>query len=573
MINHLHTSSLPSQSAHKPGLLKVLAASLVLLALGLPMVAGAQSAACPAGQTLGTFNFAAPNPWPAGGANMAYGIGTGASALRITATADRTLSVNDAAGTATPNTQTTGATTIGGFPISTGMYYLVQRTAATINTPQLAVFTFNKPINNLQFVVTDLDSNQIAPVNPNPSAGGYVDQATVTAVGVGGGAVLPSSVTVIDATQVTIAGNVVTSAKTPAQGSATVGGVPNAQNCPQVATAGMAAPNACNATFNFSVPITSFTVAYTAGPGSFGVPPAQVIGISGLAYCVQNSDVTLTKDDAGASFSAGTTGTYSFVVTNPGAGPTLDPASTQVAVNPNVTPVVLGAATILPLTVKDVLPLGLSFGTPLTPTGTNAANWTCVVSTTTNANDTATCTSIMPIPGAGGTSTFSLPVVVAATAPVGTTITNRAKVYGGGDPNKVAETTTGTIAACPSDGLAGAVANAGCGFETTPIIASASLVITKTDNKTIATTGGTNNYVMTLTNQGPSPASGVVVTDAVGAGLTCPSTNPVTCSVTGAGAVCPTGPFTIANLTGAGITVATLPLNGALQFAYSCNVN
>jgi uncharacterized repeat protein (TIGR01451 family) len=121
--------------------------------------------------------------------------------------------------------------------------------------------------------------------------------------------------------------------------------------------------------------------------------------------------------------------------------------------------------------------------------------------------------------------------------------------------------------------LAGAVANAGCGFEATPITTAASVVIAKTDSKTIATSGGTNAYVITLTNQGPSVANGAIVTDVVGAGLTCPGANTVTCSGAVNGAVCPAGPLTIANLTGAGITVATLPVTGSLQFAYTCNVN
>ena len=99
-----------------------------------------------------------------------------------------------------------------------------------------------------------------------------------------------------------------------------------------------------------------------------------------------------------------------------------------------------------------------------------------------------------------------------------------------------------------------------------------SLSISKTDAKATATTGGTNDYVVTLSNLGPGTADGVVVTDVAGAGLTCPATNVVTCAVTGAGAVCPAGPLTFANLT-AGATVSTLPANGALTFSYSCNVN
>jgi uncharacterized repeat protein (TIGR01451 family) len=110
-----------------------------------------------------------------------------------------------------------------------------------------------------------------------------------------------------------------------------------------------------------------------------------------------------------------------------------------------------------------------------------------------------------------------------------------------------------------------------CTF-TNALVPSAGLVITKTDNKDATSTGGSNNYVVTLTNQGPSAANNAIVTDVVGAGLTCPPTNAVTCSVIGAGAVCPAGPLTIASLT-TGVTVPTLPSAGALQFAYSCNVN
>lgn len=102
---------------------------------------------------------------------------------------------------------------------------------------------------------------------------------------------------------------------------------------------------------------------------------------------------------------------------------------------------------------------------------------------------------------------------------------------------------------------------------------SANLILTKTDSKSITTSGGTNNYVVSLTNQGPFPADGVILSDVVGAGLTCPSANAVVCSGAINGAICPAGPLTVGNLTGAGLTVATLPVNGSLQFAYTCNVN
>lgn len=107
----------------------------------------------------------------------------------------------------------------------------------------------------------------------------------------------------------------------------------------------------------------------------------------------------------------------------------------------------------------------------------------------------------------------------------------------------------------------------------TPIFPQASLIISKTDSKALTSAGGTNNYVVTLTNQGPNAANGVVLTDSPGAGLTCPSANVVTCLVTAGGAVCPTGAFTMANLTGAGITISTFPASSSLQFSFTCNVN
>jgi uncharacterized repeat protein (TIGR01451 family) len=95
------------------------------------------------------------------------------------------------------------------------------------------------------------------------------------------------------------------------------------------------------------------------------------------------------------------------------------------------------------------------------------------------------------------------------------------------------------------------------------------MVIAKTDSKAITSSGSANNYVVTLTNNGPSAADGSVITDVVGAGLTCPAANVVTCTPAG-GASCSAGPFTIANLTGVGIAIPTLPATGSVQLAYTC---
>lgn len=477
-----------------------------LLTTGLSVQA--QSSACAANEIQQTYSFAAPNNWPANSATIAYTLGTTpATTVNVTGTA--TLA-NISAGS--PSTQPTG-----GFADSYS--YIVNRTTTTATNS--VTITFSKPINKLQLVATDLDYG----VDAN---GSYQDRVTIVGTGPSG-TVIPTAVAT-DPTKVGIAGNVATSLSTA-----------NSGNCP---TTG-AGSNLCNATFSFAQPITSFTYTYSNGPGATNNPPEQQVGMAALGYCIQNPDLSLVKDDGGASFVAGSTGTYTFTVSNVGSAPTSGTT-----------------------TIKDILPAGMSFVSPLTAGGANGAALTCTVSTTTTANDTATCTTTTPI-AAGASGVFTLQVSVAATVAGGTTLTNRAKVFGGNDPNKVAETTTGAISACPSDSLSGAVANAGCGFEATPITAAASVVITKTDSKTVAAPGATNNYVVTLTNQGPSVANGVIVTDVVGAGLTCPGANVVTCT----GASCPAPTSTIGVLTGAGITVTSLPVGGSLQFAYTCNVN
>ncbi len=158
-------------------------------------------------------------------------------------------------------------------------------------------------------------------------------------------------------------------------------------------------------------------------------------------------DLSLVKDDGGLNFGIGSTGVYNFTVRNGS---------------------VINSPTSGTITVKDVLPAGLSFQAPLTPSGVNGAAWSCVVSTTSNPNDTATCTSSAVIVAAGA-SAFSLPVAVALTIPDGTVLSNKAKVFGGGDVNKPTETSTGLISSCASDGLGGDSPNGGCGFEDTTI--------------------------------------------------------------------------------------------------------
>ena len=82
-------------------------------------------------------------------------------------------------------------------------------------------------------------------------------------------------------------------------------------------------------------------------------------------------------------------------------------------------------------------------------------------------------------------------------------------------------------------------------------------------------TGSTTTYTITVRNNGPDTASNVLVTDTVGAGLTCPAGNTVT--ITGNGV--PSGSFTVGDLTGAGITLNTLADGQSATLSYSCQVN
>ena len=195
----------------------------------------------------------------------------------------------------------------------------------------------------------------------------------------------------------------------------------------------------------------------------------------------------------------------------------------------------------------------------------------------------ATVNDAVTVAAAGGTPALTSLASVANTAsetdtgavqlvPVNSVLTlSEAFTTGGAANYNTSLACTGTTGLSGSTLTVGATdTNIVCTYTNSSILAA--LTITKTDSKTVATSGGTNNYVLSLSNAGPAAADGVVLTDVVGAGLTCPGTNVVTCSGAVNGAVCPAA-SNITTLTGVGITVATLPATGSLQFAYTCNVN
>jgi uncharacterized repeat protein (TIGR01451 family) len=113
---------------------------------------------------------------------------------------------------------------------------------------------------------------------------------------------------------------------------------------------------------------------------------------------------------------------------------------------------------------------------------------------------------------------------------------------------------------------------------------TANLSITKTNTpgvnnnvdqaNDVVVMNATTSYTVVVTNTGPDAVSGAVVTDAPGAGLNCPTTNPVACSSTASPSACPVGALTIASLQG-GVTLGNLPATAggnAVTLSFSCTV-
>lgn len=265
-----------------------------------------------------------------------------------------------------------------------------------------------------------------------------------------------------------------------------------------------------------------------------------------------SADLRIDKTNSGTFLPAGaaTGGTYAIAISNVGrALQALTYAVDQ------ATPTSVSALLGAPYTVTDTLPAGMTLANAPTVTGTESANWAC----TGVAGDASfTCTRNA---AAGDIAAGNVTPVVMATisAPI--------RVTFAACPGPLANT------AVLSNAAIGEIVTAdNTSTVSTTMNCAASLVIAKTDSKAITSSGSTNNYVVTLTNNGPSTADGAVITDVVGAGLTCPAGNAVTCTAAG-GSVCPTGPFTIANLTGAGIAITTLPATGSVQLTYTCTTN
>lgn len=277
--------------------------------------------------------------------------------------------------------------------------------------------------------------------------------------------------------------------------------------------------------FNNAIPAASITNQVSTVDRWSTTGTTDIIGVTATRSAsasvgVVPYDLQITKTSSAAALPAGSVITWSVNVTNLGPGAMFGPDATVAN----------------PLIVTDLAPTG-SVSAPVSFTSTGPAG-SC-----TYTSGTITCPGSLPF---NSTQTFTFQQTIAAGTSGGTSIPNTASVvdYASGDSNDAA---TATVT----------------------VQGTADLRITKSDGVSTVSSGTAVTYTVVVTNAGPDPVTGALVTDVIGTGLTCPATNPV--SISGNGV--PGGSFTIANLTGAGITLGTLNTGQSATLTYSCQVN
>ncbi len=216
------------------------------------------------------------------------------------------------------------------------------------------------------------------------------------------------------------------------------------------------------------------------------------------------ADVAVAKLDSPDPVAAGSKLTYTLAVANNGPGDATG------------------------LVLADTLPQGVSFvsSTPGSPT--------CTPSIDKVTCDLGGLTS-------GATTTVSITVGIPASMAQGAVLTNSVTVTASEtDPNFA--NNTGVTA-------------------TTQVVRSADLDVAKSFEPQLAVAGGQLKYTMTVTNRGPSVASGVAITDTLPAGVGLVSTLPAFpgCTEFGGTVTCSLGTLGVGATTTATIVIAVSP--------------
>jgi uncharacterized repeat protein (TIGR01451 family) len=275
------------------------------------------------------------------------------------------------------------------------------------------------------------------------------------------------------------------------------------------------------------------STGYIGGITNFLTP--NVPGVPPAAQCDPN--LSLTKTDGTTQLISPSTNAYTFTVVNSGV-----------------------SASSGSISVSDKLPAGLSvLPGALATTGANAAAWSCNAANTTDIF----CQSSTSITS-GGTSTFAITVDVLSAN--GTSVTNLARVAGGGDPAKPAPADAATgvanAALCTANN-----SPAGCALDTDTVLAP-NLQLTKTDSTLSVTEGGATTYTLMVSNTGGTATFGAIrVVDVLPTGVTFSGASPFTmnaftCTVTAPNIVCDRATALAAN-TSATITFTVSINSGA----------
>jgi uncharacterized repeat protein (TIGR01451 family) len=203
------------------------------------------------------------------------------------------------------------------------------------------------------------------------------------------------------------------------------------------------------------------------------------------------ADLGITKTDGLASYTPGTTTTYAIVVTN--AGPSNAAGAT----------------------VSDVFPAIVS-----------GAAWTCAPSAGAScpASGTGNINQTVTVP-AGGSLTYTVTASIAAEATGDLVNTATVAV-----PTGATDPFTGNDSATDTDAQHAPVADLG---------------ITKTDNVSSYTPGGTLDYTIVVSNAGPSSVVGAAVSDVfpaavTSASFTCAPSTGASCAASGVGNIADT---------------------------------